>query len=70
LGQDFDLCDNADKLEEKCPFHKGFWNISKQVELPKLIPVGKYTVEMQAYTDNTMAEKISCMKGDITFKVQ
>lgn len=70
LKQDFDLCENARAVDEQCPFHKGFWNISKEVELPKLIPDGTYTVAIQAYTDKNMEAEISCMKGEVTFKAQ
>ena len=68
LKKDFDLCDNAEAIGEQCPLHKGFWNISQEVELPKQIPTGKYRVAMQAYTDGTMAEYINSMHGDVSFK--
>lgn len=71
LKENFDLCYNAEKaVGEQCPFRKGFWNISKEVELPKQIPPGKYSVAMQAYTDEVMTEYISSMHGDVTFKAQ
>jgi hypothetical protein len=65
MDREFDICNNSRVVGEKCPFHEGFWNISKEINMPSVIPPGKYHVEMQAYTNNT--EKITCMNGDITF---
>ena len=68
LTKDFDLCENAGAVDEACPLHSGFWNVSKEVTLPSQIPPGTYKIIMQAYTDKTMEEKISCMKGEVAFK--
>ncbi|KAG0645478.1 Phosphatidylglycerol phosphatidylinositol transfer [Hyphodiscus hymeniophilus] len=67
LTKDFDLCESAGAVDEECPFHEGFWNVSKTVDLPQQIPPGTYKVEMQAYTNETMDEKIICMQGDVSF---
>lgn len=38
LNQEVDLCEQADKLDLKCPLKKGPMTLTRDVELPKEIP--------------------------------
>ncbi|CAO3599353.1 unnamed protein product [Absidia cylindrospora] len=61
----FDLCEEIQKIDEKCPLEKGPLVLSKDVKLPKAIPGGKYTVEAEVYTDND--DLVTCLRGVTTF---
>ncbi|ORZ08168.1 ML domain-domain-containing protein [Absidia repens] len=65
LKKKFDLCDEIDKIDEKCPLEKGPLVLSKDVKLPKAIPGGKYTVEAQVYTENE--DLVTCLHGVTSF---
>lgn len=67
INKDFDLCDNAHEVDETCPLDKGLLIISKNVDIPEETPRQKFAIEMQAYTNDTKTELISCMKGDADF---
>lgn len=38
LNQEVDLCEQADKLNLKCPLKKGPMTLTRDVEMPKEIP--------------------------------
>jgi len=59
------LCEQVSNVDMECPIKKGKTTITKEVELPKEIPPGKYTVFADAYTiDN---KKIICLEATVTF---
>jgi len=60
------LCEQADKVDLKCPLKKGEMTLSKTVQLPKEIPPGKYTVLADVYTKDN--EKITCLTATVFFK--
>jgi hypothetical protein len=44
IRQTADLCDTVKNVDLECPIKKGELALTKDVELPKQIPPGKYTV--------------------------
>ncbi|KAI8339721.1 ML domain-containing protein [Chlamydoabsidia padenii] len=65
LKKSFDLCEEIQKIDKACPLKKGPIEISRDVELPKAIPGGKYTVEAHVYTVND--DPITCLHGETSF---
>ncbi|KAI8080019.1 ML domain-containing protein [Halteromyces radiatus] len=65
VKKELDLCEESGKIDEDCPIEKGPVSIVKDVELPKTIPGGKYTVEAEVYTVD--GERVTCLKGVTTF---
>ncbi|KAI9732661.1 MAG: Phosphatidylglycerol/phosphatidylinositol transfer protein [Cirrosporium novae-zelandiae] len=65
INQKFMLCDEAKNIDLKCPIKKGPMEIVKEVELPKEIPPGKYTVLADVYTKDD--KKITCLTATVTF---
>jgi len=61
-----DLCDQVSNVDLECPVEKGKITIVKDVELPKEIPPGTYTVFADAYTKD--GDNIMCLTSTITFK--
>jgi len=60
-----DLCQQVSNVDLKCPIKKGKTTITKDVELPKEIPPGTYTVFADAYTADK--KKIVCLEATVTF---
>lgn len=69
IDKDFDLCENADMADKKCPIEKGAFNITKEVVIPKAVPPGKYHVTAAAFTKDEAdgGKKITCLEGQIKF---
>lgn len=67
LSQTFDLCEQVEQVDLKCPLKKGPLSISKQVELPSEIPPGQYTAIAKAYTAKD--KLITCLETRVTFSV-
>ncbi|KAI9678283.1 MAG: Phosphatidylglycerol/phosphatidylinositol transfer protein [Caeruleum heppii] len=61
-----DLCEQIQEVDLKCPIKKGETLITKEVELPKEIPPGKYTVLADVYTKDDV--KITCLTAHVEFK--
>ncbi|KAJ5907649.1 Phosphatidylglycerol/phosphatidylinositol transfer protein [Penicillium taxi] len=69
IKQTVNLCDQISNVDLSCPLDKGKLTFTKDVELPKQIPPGKYSVLADVYTpENT---QVTCLKADnIEFKLQ
>ncbi|ORX48849.1 hypothetical protein DM01DRAFT_1409743 [Hesseltinella vesiculosa] len=65
LKKKFDLCKEIKSLDENCPLEEGELTFQKDVDLPKEIPGGKYTVEAEVFTVND--ERVTCLHGITTF---
>jgi len=65
VNQQVDLCDQISNVDLTCPVEKGKTVITKDVELPKEIPPGTYTVFADAYTVDK--KKIICLEATVTF---
>jgi len=59
------LCDQLENVNKTCPIEKGKTTITKEVELPKEIPPGKYTVLADVYTKDD--DKITCLTATVIF---
>jgi hypothetical protein len=69
VKQTMDLCDQIENVDLKCPLEKGRMTLTKQVDLPKQIPPGRYSVLADVYTEDN--RKVTCLKADnIEFKIK
>lgn len=67
IRQTADLCDTVGKVDLECPLHKDKETaLSKEVDLPKEIPPGKYTVVADVVTKDEA--KITCLTATVEFK--
>ncbi|CEJ53892.1 Phosphatidylglycerol/phosphatidylinositol transfer protein [Penicillium brasilianum] len=62
VKQTMDLCDQIENVDLKCPLEKGKMTLTKQVDLPKQIPPGRYSVLADVYTEDK--RKVTCLKAD------
>ncbi|KAL2443572.1 Phosphatidylglycerol/phosphatidylinositol transfer protein [Exophiala dermatitidis] len=68
IKQEADLCDNLPKIDLSCPIDKGVMTLKKEVDIPKQVPPGKYTVLADVNTVDK--EKITCMESTVFFTKQ
>jgi len=67
VNTEADLCEQVSNVDLSCPIHKGKTTIVKDVQLPKEIPPGTYTVFADAYTARPESKKIICLEATVTF---
>ncbi|KAG0649358.1 Phosphatidylglycerol phosphatidylinositol transfer [Hyphodiscus hymeniophilus] len=67
VNTEADLCEQVSNVDLTCPIKKGKTTIVKDVELPKEIPPGTYTVFADAYTARPESKKIICLEATVTF---
>ncbi|KAH6631594.1 ML domain-containing protein [Chaetomium tenue] len=60
-----DLCEQLGNVDLKCPIEPGKLKITKSVDMPKMIPPGKYTVLADVY--NADDEHITCLTATVNF---
>jgi len=65
INQEADLCATVEKADLTCPIKKGDMEITKDVDIPREIPPGKYTVLADVYTKD--GDKITCLTASIAF---
>ncbi|KAF2763080.1 hypothetical protein EJ05DRAFT_459908, partial [Pseudovirgaria hyperparasitica] len=65
INQEADLCDNLEKVDKECPLEKGELTFSRDVDLPKQIPPGKYTVLADVFNEDK--ETITCLTAHVQF---
>ncbi|BDD56123.1 Phosphatidylglycerol/phosphatidylinositol transfer protein [Monascus purpureus] len=61
LKQQVDLCEQVKNVDIECPLEKGDLTLSKDVDLPKEIPPGKYSVLADVYTNDQ--RQITCLRA-------
>ncbi|KAF2725753.1 hypothetical protein K431DRAFT_280469 [Polychaeton citri CBS 116435] len=66
IRQNADLCETVKNVDLECPIKKGDITLTKEVDLPKEIPPGKYTVLADVFTKDE--EKITCLTATVEFK--
>ncbi|KAL8660994.1 MAG: hypothetical protein Q9202_006014 [Teloschistes flavicans] len=59
-----DLCEQMKEVDATCPLN-GVKDFTKEVNLPKEIPPGRYTVLADVYTKDD--EKVTCLKAQVQF---
>lgn len=67
IRQTADLCETVKKVDLECPLKKGELELVKDVDLPKEIPPGKYTVEAKVVTKDE--DDVTCLKATVQFKM-
>jgi hypothetical protein len=65
IKQTADLCDQVKNVDLECPIKKGETSLTKDVELPKQIPPGKYTVLADVVSKDD--KKITCLSATVEF---
>jgi hypothetical protein len=65
IRQTADLCSQVKEVDLECPLKKGELALTKDVELPKQIPPGKYTVFADVKTKDD--KKITCLSATVEF---
>ncbi|KAH7072582.1 ML domain-containing protein [Paraphoma chrysanthemicola] len=65
INQEADGCDTIGKADLECPLDKGDMKLTKDVDLPREIPPGTYTVLADVYTED--GDKITCLTAKIAF---
>jgi len=66
INRELDLCESVKEVNLTCPLKTRFLNITKEVEIPKAVPPGKYVVTADVYM-NDPKEEITCLEGIMTF---
>lgn len=62
IHQTVDLCDQLKNVDMECPLEAGDMVLTKQVDLPKQIPPGKYSVLADVYDKDQ--KQVTCLKAD------
>ncbi|KAJ6088802.1 MD-2-related lipid-recognition [Penicillium sp. IBT 16267x] len=62
ISQTADLCEQLGNVDLKCPLEKGKMVLTKEVELPKQIPPGKYSVLADVYNDDD--KQVTCLEAN------
>ncbi|KAL1800396.1 hypothetical protein ACET3X_000738 [Alternaria dauci] len=65
INQNADGCETIKKGDLECPLKKGEMSLTKDVELPREIPPGQYTVLADVFTKE--GDKITCLTAKIAF---
>jgi len=66
IRQKADLCDTVGKVDLECPLVKDKETVlSKDVDLPREIPPGKYTVVADVFTQDD--KKVTCLTATVEF---
>jgi len=65
INQNADGCDTIKKGDLDCPLEKGEMSLTKDVDLPREIPPGTYTVLADVFTAD--GDKITCLTAKIAF---
>ncbi|ODV87831.1 hypothetical protein CANARDRAFT_53065 [[Candida] arabinofermentans NRRL YB-2248] len=65
LHQTYDICEQLPQVDMECPITKGYYKLTKEVEIPNEVPPGKYSVVARAYTKDD--ELITCLTGLVEF---
>jgi len=65
INKRYDICENVDTIDKKCPLDDGDFTIKKEFDLPKAIPAGEYELTATAFSrDNN---SVTCMIAKVTF---
>lgn len=65
LTKEVDLCEFAGEVDLKCPIEKGDMQLSKEVNLPGVIPPGDYTVLANVLTKG--GDVVTCLTAKVHF---
>ncbi|KXS98866.1 hypothetical protein AC578_10837 [Pseudocercospora eumusae] len=65
IRQTANLCDTVKNVDLECPIKKGDIKLTKDVDLPKEIPPGKYTVLADVRTKDD--DRITCLTATVQF---
>jgi len=60
-----DLCEQIKNVDIECPIEEGKISIQKDIQLPKEIPPGKYTITADVYSVDD--EPITCLTAVVVF---
>ncbi|RMZ86439.1 hypothetical protein DV736_g6332, partial [Chaetothyriales sp. CBS 134916] len=60
IKQEADLCDNIGRIDLSCPLKEGPLLITREVDIPRQVPPGKYTVHADVNTVDK--EEVTCLE--------
>ncbi|WEW59550.1 Phosphatidylglycerol/phosphatidylinositol transfer protein [Emydomyces testavorans] len=66
INQTADLCEQIQNVDMQCPLKKGKMEFTKDIDLPRDIPPGHYTVTADVISKDD--EKITCLQAAVTFE--
>ncbi|KAJ5547980.1 Phosphatidylglycerol/phosphatidylinositol transfer protein [Penicillium frequentans] len=62
ISQTADLCEQLGNVDLQCPLKEGKMVLTKEVELPKQIPPGKYSVMADVYNEDDT--QVTCLEAN------
>jgi hypothetical protein len=65
IRQTADLCETVKNVELECPLKAGNLTLTKDVDLPRQIPPGTYTVQAEVLTKDDLP--VTCLKAKVQF---
>jgi len=65
IKQEADMCEQLPKIDIECPIKEGYMEVLKEVNIPRQVPPGKYTVLADVNTKDK--RPITCMESTIVF---
>lgn len=65
IKQEANMCEQLPKIDIECPIKKGYMEIEKEVNIPRQVPPGRYTVLADVNTKDKRS--ITCLEATITF---
>ncbi|KAL9624447.1 MAG: hypothetical protein Q9160_001410 [Pyrenula sp. 1 TL-2023] len=65
IKQNADLCDQIGNVDLECPLPKGVMTLTKEVDIPKEVPKGKYTVSANVLDEN--GDVVTCLEAVVYF---
>lgn len=65
IKQTADLCDQIGNVDLECPLQKGQMTLTKEVDIPKEVPKGKYTVSANVLDEN--GDVVTCLEAVVYF---
>ncbi|KAL1959736.1 hypothetical protein VTO42DRAFT_1322 [Malbranchea cinnamomea] len=68
IKQEADLCEQIENVDMHCPLEKGKMALTKEVDIPKEVPPGKYTVLADVYTKD--GETVTCLEASVVFNIR
>ncbi|KAG0134423.1 phosphatidylinositol transfer protein [Tuber indicum] len=65
MKKSLNICDHVDELGLECPIDQGKLTLTKVIDIPKLIPPGKYTLKCNVAIAGD--KPMTCLTGTIAF---
>jgi hypothetical protein len=67
LNKQYQLCELAGEFEETCPISDGTKEWVKDIELPAVIPPGRFTADVKITTGEESPRNVACFVANLVF---